>query len=357
MKMHKNFRAFGALFLLLALLISAFCVTASAVPPIDDGVNGVQWIYINADHTKLDGDGVTYEKVDLPADCHLMETVKRYVYMNSPRGYATGSEETGETVYSYEKGGYLIYVTDRYYDATTIFCREDMLSALQNYFKGTEGQYVLRTAWLESGQFNGNDKYSYVPESLADELMSLSKNAKGVKTDVSVLKNCDIRELRLQDKSGLLTTVKGAVYAMPDGSFGFVDYTTLDNSHFDAEGNFSYRQGEVMVYTLSDDLGEQVNAWLGDSYYLDGGNVYEYYEYEADIGIIGGTNYTDESAIVAFWVIFVLVGYLLPIAPLVIGLVFAHSKKMSHPRRWYVVVGLAVLWILLAVGLTVLLLV
>ncbi len=357
MKMHKNFRTFGALFLLFTLLIAAFCVTASATPPIDDGENGVQWIYVNADHTKLSGDGVTYEKVDLPADCRLMEIGKRYVYMNSPRGYATGSEETGETVYSYEKGGYLIYVTDRYYDAATIFCREDMLSALQDYFKGAAGQYVLRTAWLESGQFNGNDKYSYVPESLADELMSLSKSTEGVKMDVSVLKNCDIRELRLQDKSGLLTTVKGAVYAMPDGSFGYVDYATLDNSHFDADGNFSYRQGKVMVYTLSDDLGEQVNAWLGDSYYLDGGNVYEYHEYENDIGIIGGNDYTNESAIAAFWVIFVMGGYLLPIAPLVIGLVFANSKKMSHPKRWYAVTGMAVLWILLAVTLTVLLVV
>ena len=41
----------------------------------------------------------------------------------------------------------------------------------------------------------------------------------------------------------------------------------------------------------------------------------------------------------------------------VIGLVFANSKKMSHPKRWYVVAGMAVLWMVLAVMLTVLLLV
>ena len=93
MKMHKNFRALSALFLLMSLLISAFCVTVSATPPIDDGENGVQWIYVNADHTKLSGDGVTYEQVDLPAEWQLLKLIgKKYIYMNSPRGYATGSE-------------------------------------------------------------------------------------------------------------------------------------------------------------------------------------------------------------------------------------------------------------------------
>ena len=62
-------------------------------------------------------------------------------------------------------------------------------------------------------------------------------------------------------------------------------------------------------------------------------------------------------AITSFWIIFVVLGYLVPIAPLVIGLVFARSKKMSHPKRWYIVAGMAVLWMVLAVALTVLLLI
>ncbi len=354
MKMHKNFRAFDALFLLLALLISAFCVTASAVPPIDDGVNGVQWIYINADHTKLSGDGVTYEKVDLPADCHLMEIGKRYVYMNSPRGYGTNAGSSG-TVYAAEPSGYLVYVDD-YHNGITVYCRTDKIAALQGYFNGTEGSFVLRQPWYGSGEYDTSDKFSNLTEETAKRFSELSQKGGGVKINVHDLETHLICELRFHDPSGLLTTIKGAVYTMPDGSFGYVDYATLDNSHFDADGNFSYRQGEVTVYPL-EELAGRVDSALSNSYTMKRSFTYEYYEYEADIGIIGGTNYTDESAIVAFWVIFVLVGYLLPIAPLVIGLVFAHSKKMSHPRRWYVVVGLAVLWLVLAVTLTVLLLV
>ena len=135
MKMHKNFRALSALLLLSVLLLSVFCVTAGAVPPIDDGENGVQWIYINADHTKLSGDGVTYEQVDLPAQWQLLRLIgEKYVYMNSPRGYATGSEQTEETVYSYEKGGYLVYVYDTVRDEVALYCESSKLTTLKAYF-------------------------------------------------------------------------------------------------------------------------------------------------------------------------------------------------------------------------------
>ncbi|MBQ9779707.1 MAG: hypothetical protein IJW00_02060 [Clostridia bacterium] len=360
MKMHKNFRALSALFLLMSLLISAFCVTVSATPPIDDGENGVQWIYVNADHTKLSGDGVTYEQVDLPAEWQLLKLIgKKYIYMNSPRGYATGSEQTGETVYSYEKGGYLVYVMDHANDEVAIYCESGKMATLQAYFNGTEGKYVIRNVYDNPQEFTPRDEYYDITDSFAEEILSLTQKGKGEKVDVTDLKDCPLFELRFHDDSGLLSTLRGAIYEMHDGSFGYVDYAALDNSHFDADGNFSYRRGEVTVYTI-DDFPSELKRNSDGSYKVNNSYTYEYHEYENDMGIIGGiggSDYTDEMAITSFWIIFVLLGYLVPIAPLVIGLVFAHSKKMSHPRRWYIVTGLAVLWIILAVALTVLLLV
>lgn len=50
----------------------------------------------------------------------------------------------------------------------------------------------------------------------------------------------------------------------------------------------------------------------------------------------------------AFWVFYVLNGFLLPIAPLVVGVVTAHSAKRGKPRRWYILSALAGAWMLLA---------
>ncbi len=343
-------RTLLSVLVLTALLLSAFCLTVSA-----EETQGVQWIYINADHTKLSGDGVTYEQVTLPADCDIIFTTgKRYVYMNSPRGYGTNAGASG-TVYAAEPGGYLVYVDD-HYNGVTAYCRTDKAATLQGYFDGTEGSFVLRQPWYETGEYDTSDKFSNLTDETAKLFLELSQKGGGVNTNVNDLETHLICELRFHDQSGLLTTIKGAIYEMSDGSYGYVDYATLDNSHFDADGNFSYRRGEVTVYPL-EELAGRVDSALSSSYTMKRSFTYEYYEYEDDIGIIGGNDYTREAAIASFWVIFVLVGYLLPIAPLVIGLVFANSKKMSHAKRWYVVAGMAVLWMVLAVTLTVLLLV
>lgn len=351
MKMMKKCRALCALLTLALLLGASLAVTVSA-----DDLQGVQWIYANADHTKLNGDGVSYEMITLPADCTLIEARERYVYMNSPIHYAHDSGSSG-TVYAGEKGGYLIYVQDDYGSDGTLFCRSDMLSSLEDYFKGEAGRYVLRVPYLAGG-YTSRDRFYDMSDEFAEALLSVSDSGTGKTYEVSDLERLEIMELCLHDESGMLSTILGAVYTMPDGRYGFVDYATLNNSHFDADGNFSYRQGQVTVYDLGDDFASEMKRGSDGekNYALDQSITYEYYEYhDEDMGIIG-SDYTDEEAIAAFWIIFVMAGYLVPIAPLVVGLVFVHSKKMSHPKRWYIVAGLSLLWILLAVVVTVLLL-
>lgn len=58
----------------------------------------------------------------------------------------------------------------------------------------------------------------------------------------------------------------------------------------------------------------------------------------------------------SFWGFFVMIGFLVPIAPFTVGLVFANSAKMGHPKRWYLLSGLAALWIITSVLLMIVLL-
>ena len=51
----------------------------------------------------------------------------------------------------------------------------------------------------------------------------------------------------------------------------------------------------------------------------------------------------------AFWCATVFFGILLPIAPLVMGLVLPHSQKRGYPKYWYALAIAAALWIFFAI--------
>ena len=88
------------------------------------------------------------------------------------------------------------------------------------------------------------------------------------------------------------------------------------------------------------------------SFANDDYTTYKHYEYEDAYDL-----YEEEAVTGSFWVFFVLVGFLVPVAPLVIGLIFANSRSMSHPKRWYLLAGLATLWMVAAALLTFVLLI
>ncbi len=62
----------------------------------------------------------------------------------------------------------------------------------------------------------------------------------------------DVRDLRLAEcyeiviYRGFEETVHGAIYIL-DGAYCYLNYVNLGNQHFDADGYFSYRSGEVML--------------------------------------------------------------------------------------------------------------
>ncbi len=323
-------------FLLITLLTaSTLCLFVGA-----DDRTGVKWTMLDQNHQRISGDGVIYHRIELPVGCEVFSLAPTYHYANPPEGYgAAGS------VFSFEKGGYLIGVA-LYGQATAYYCREDMLDELQAYLNGESGVYILRAPAVDPRDFRATDLFYDFSEDQAQALLS-GESAETVTCDVTLLKDLPKLELRLRDQSGMLNTHLGTIYCFADGTYGFVDHKKLDNSHFDADGYFSYRQGTVTLFKLNSSLAREIGIATAEGYNLR--STYTYEEaYDEDYY---------ESIEDSFWVLVVFAGYLLPIAPFVVGLVFANSPKMGRSKRWYIVAGLAAVWLLLAVVLTVILLV
>ena len=128
---------------------------------------------------------------------------------------------------------------------------------------------------------------------------------------------------------------------MLDGAYYYVNYLTLGNQYFDADGNFSYRSGTVGLIALNSAQSATVQGAVESQSYR-----YAEYEWEDDEWI------DDDVSAGFFWVMLVLFGFLMPIPFLVIGLVLPNSAKRGYPKYWYVLAVIAVVWMILAAILT-----
>ena len=130
----------------------------------------------------------------------------------------------------------------------------------------------------------------------------------------------------------------------------------LDNSHFDANGLFSYRNGTVEISRLdgsvvnelkakNHELIPKVNNHIYEDFIVDG--IYDengnYIDYEEPI-------YT-EFNMTFFWIGFILVGFVVPAVPTVFGFVLPNTKKCKNNKGWYALAGFGLVWMLSALGI------
>lgn len=159
----------------------------------------------------------------------------------------------------------------------------------------------------------------------------------------------DVRDLRQAECYEIVIyrdfeeTVHGAIYIL-DGAYCYLNYVNLGNQHFDADGYFSYRSGEVMLTRAEAYRGGIERALTplteGDSY-----------------GEVSGTLYNEELAMTLFWIGFAILGFLAPIPFLLLGILLPRSKKLGCPRYWRNLVYIAGAWMALALLLAVMLIV
>lgn len=348
-------RMLSLLLVLLLLLLPGFCVHTGAESSSEG--QAVKWVLTGENNRELEGDGVVYKALDLPENCEWFFLSDRYVYAID----IFAAEGELYEITSYTKYGYIVMLSP-YYESddgadAMYYGRTDMLDEIQAYLNGQTGQYVLRFPYDEVSDMSYRDEFADLHESVATELMASAKEGQGTLYDVTVLADCQVKELRYQDETGMLTTLKGMIYTLPDGALGYVHYDHLENHHFDADGHFSYRKGEVEVHILDDDMADIIQGTKEYRYEMDPVFKYESNELDWEYEGIGGGSFLNDTKI-SFWILFVLVGFLLPMAPLIIGLIFAHAKKrISHPKRWYLIVGFSAAWMLLSDMLLLLLLI
>lgn len=208
-------------------------------------------------------------------------------------------------------------------------------------------------AWFVNREIGGYRVWSEglaasLDKSLLDSMNAAVEAQAAMRTvRVSDLANLSRYEIYAHDTNELFAKSYGVVYRMTDGGYYYVNYGTLDNSYFDADGNFSYREGTVTL-TLLD---ETLTAEFVETLELANEDFLPDYTWEGsmmnlDFGVLPA---------IIFWIFYVLVGFLVPVPFLVLGIVFANVRKWGRPKYWYFLSVFSLLWELFAMLLAIVL--
>lgn len=342
---------------LVLMLFASMAISAMAfTSPEPTNANAVNW-QLSDDGKTLTGNGVKYDLYTLPSGVELFDGTAMYYYQNT----VTWAGKTYD-VRSYAKAGYVVWLINRYdsHAPLRFYVMEGHEEDLASFAKDDADMKTYAGGLFERNVQIPQNGYVKLSTDAAASLEMLAKNEQSDKgtIDVTTLQKLDrVQILGLQNDTKALAKVLGDLYFFDDGQLGYVSYAQLDNSHFDADGYFSYRKGSVTVYTVDSTHAKQLKHDIENAVYYSPQYNYEAYEGEqVSPDVDTDYDYT-QSTVKIFWITFVFLGYLLPIAPLVIGLIFALGNKMSHPRRWFVVSGLSGAWLLLSIILTIIFLI
>lgn len=302
--------------LLVCLLLPALCVTAFA-----EGEEYAQWI-ISEDGEELSLDGKTYTWYPM-AYGDLLKPEERFCYENE----VIVNGEALSVVVNPENP-HMVFLCNYYSYPERVYVTEEGRRILDAYVNGEFAEYLL--TW-------NTNQASQISADLVAQLDALT--AEQISIEVTRLRELDCYEIMGYDETHTLAHAHGAVYVLRDGYY-YINYDALDNTHFDSEGNFSYRSGTVTLVKLVTDHAEMVSDAIGN---LKAWTYTAIYESDTDVVEMDKT-----SAKTVFFVLSIIGGLLIPAVPLVLGLVFATSKKSVNPHKWYLLSSLAALWIILA---------
>ena len=272
-----------------------------------------------------------YKIVELPYEYYALLT-DAYVYYEEVRGCTLVRLSQADLyILILNEGGYYVYASD------------DVAAELTGFFGGKNSQYFL---------LNYENEYeSNIDTAVCDALLS----AKGTESfDVRNLYGVEKYELVGSERLGTFFVDLGVFYKFGDGTVGFLDYSELDNSNFDADGNFSYRSGTVKLRMLSAAQKKEFDDAYENLAEPDRSIVYEQPDYSG----IGGILDPDSTLTkVGFWVITVLVGFVAPIVLSVITFLKSGYKQENGKKYLVNVSIVGAVWVLLSVALVIVLLV
>lgn len=223
----------------------------------------------------------------------------------------------------------------------TVYATEKGVEALDRLMDGEAASYMLASV---------HGACAPISNDLVTLLTEAPEDAEKRTFDVRDLENALYYSLLGVESYGFYGCAYGAVYAY-EGEFYYIHYMDLGNQCFDADGNFSYRRGTVEGVKLEGDLVAELHTVGQDM------NFYplEYIDAGEEKNFDDTADYFD-SARSAFVVGMVVFGFMIPTPLLIVGLVFPRSAKRGYPKYWYILAGVAALWMALSVLLMILVL-
>lgn len=324
----------AALLLTLPLTLSLPCAAES-----ETSREAVEW-QLSEDEYTLTGNGRTYTRCDELPVGQKVNTDTLYVFENTVR-----LDGRTMSVVASSPDAEVVWLTSTISDlwddpyATAVFVTKEGRDALEAMAAGQMSAWRLED---DNSTFGSTKQASFD----GDLLRRMNGLAATEEVNVSVLKGCVRYDILGFDSTGTVYTVCGAVYEERD-RYLYVNYLSLGNQYFDADGNFSYRSGQVSAIRLEGDV---LSDFLATTDRLKAVSTSVIHEDELTFD----PDEEMETSIAAFWGCLIIFGFILPIAPLVVGLVMPHSAKRGYPTRWYLVALLSAVWIVIAIVIAIL---
>lgn len=320
----KNFKRI--FFLLLAALMLTVCISADEY---------TEWTVSDDGTTLSDGDKV-YTLYDAPRMFYEdAAAIYRYAnYVDIPR---LGGTLLSTKINASAPGAEIVWSTAS--DSVLLFATDKGAEGLDRFFAG-EGT-VRVEPYLGSG-------VSELADDTVDALRSFVP-AEVVEWDVRDLRGKTNRcEAVLYDETDTFAYAIGCIYEIAD-EYWYLDYSSLSNMNFDADGNFSYRSGNVTIGKLDASLYADIESSFERERFRS--TEYTWEDYEPNFGI------DDNQPISVFWNSFAIIGFIIPAALAVLGAVLANRKKRGNPGYWYALTVICGVWIVFAMVLLMVLLI
>ena len=307
--------------------------------PTDSGY--VNWAYSASSDILIGG---TVEYFRYTKD-HLLtvdpDTIYVYEFEVAITGPNTATEDVYASIQAPSRDSEIVWAYHDIADRTEIFATEKGKRILDEFLEADtppnmrldeDGMY---SAWLDNTDIR-----------LLTEL-DITQNT--LEIEVTRLANIPQYTLYAFDTTKTCCYIQGYIFNY-SGLLYYVDYASLGNNNFDANGNLSFRSGTVNMVKLSGELSHAMYQAIDNAKYRYVDYTYEYTEEFL------GTASDSEFSLAGFLFFYSILGFVIPAAFGVIGLTLANSHKLGRPRYWYILSGIAVVWILAAVGLLIILL-
>ena len=253
--------------------------------------------------------------------------------------------DTGLTrcnIYSKTKDFPIIWLTFSY--ETRYYATEEGARLLDAFFNRENCIYRLYGDYTAPDEEYSENRYFTIGEELVQKMNSMVATEE---MDVRALVSVPNYYLRYYDSTDTFYLKQGILFALPDGYY-YANFENLENYHFDASGNFSFRKGTVFLAKLDSETAS------GIAYALETPDEWREskYTYERDLN-----NTDSELPPIIFWFFYVIFVLVLPVPGLVVGLILPHIKKLGKPKYWYSLSIIHGLWILFGLILAIVLLI